>query len=139
MTLKQTIAHGKEKLKTYRDFLDTIKVLMENKDDKKAIEFLLEIQRLDFEAKAEFSENKLALLEKQRMAEFELESSETNAKISKLILEVSKFIGKDPVGVTSKIGPLVDSYNTDNLTQEMRNDIYFELKGHYIALTEKIK
>lgn len=139
MTLKQLIKFNDDKLKQYKDFVDTIDVLMKNKDDKKSIELLLEIQKLEFEGRIERGESEQVRLRKERTLEFERESMEANSKIAEMIEKVSKFIGKDPIGITKNIGPLVDSYNTDNLTQEMRNDIYFELKGHYTALTEKIK
>jgi len=139
MTLKQLIKFNDDRLKQYKDFVDTIDVLMKNKDDKKSIELLLEIQKLEFEGRIERGESEQVRLRKERVLEFERESMETNSKITEMIEKASKFIGKDPIGVTSKIGPLIDSYNVDNLTQEMRNDIYFELKGHYYFLTNSSK
>ena len=141
MNLKAQIKANEEKLKQYRDFIDTIDLLVENKDDKKAIEFLLKVQFLEFTGRIERGEKNLDALKKQRMLEFELESAEANLRMDKLIPEISKWIGKDPVGVTVKIEPLVKAYESekDGITQERRNELYLALKSHYEFLTKKLK
>lgn len=141
MSLKQQIAQNEEKLKQYRDFVDAIDLLEQSKDDKKAIAFLLELQKLEFSGRIERGEKNLEILKKQRMVEFEMESAEANLRMDKLIPEISKWIGKDPVGVTCNIEPLVKAYESerDGISQERRNELYFGLKGHYDFLTKKLK
>jgi hypothetical protein len=141
MSLKKQIEQNNEKLKQYRDFVDAIDLLEKSKDDKKAIAFLLEIQKLEFTGRIERGEKQQAILEKQYLAEFEAVSAEANLRLDKLITEISKWIGKDPIGVTSKIQPLVEAYGREkgDYTQEQRNEVYTELSGHYKFLTETFK
>lgn len=138
MSLKQQIAQNEEKLKQYRDFVDAIDLLEQSKDDKKAIAFLLDIQRLEFSGRIERGEKNLEILKRQRMVEFETESAEANLRMDKLIPEISKWIGKDPVGVTCKIQPIVEAYGREkgDYTQEQRNEVYLELRGHWKFLNE---
>lgn len=141
MTLQQKIDSNEEKLSQYKSFVDTIDLLMKNKDDQKSIEFLLEIQRLEFSGRIERGEKEQSNLRKQREAEFEAQSAEANLKLEGLIREISKFIGKDPVSITGKIQPIVEAYEKEksDYTQWQRNAVYFELKGHFDFLTKTYK
>lgn len=141
MTLKQQIAQNEEKLKQYREFIDTIDLLIETKDDKKSLEFLLKIQFLEFTGRIERGEKQQELLKKQRMVEFEAESAEANLRIDRMAVELSKWIGKDPLGVTCKIEPLVKAYEAerDGISQERRNELYLEMRGHWEFLTKTYK
>lgn len=144
MTLKQQIESNDSRLKQYKDFLDAIDLLEQSKDDKKAIAFLLDVQKLEFSGRVERGEAEQERLKKQYMVVFEQESAEANSQIDKIIELLKKYVGKEPRGVTDKIQPLIMEYNLlknseAGLSQEKRNEIYFELKGHYMFLTKKMK
>lgn len=140
MRTRELIKEGDARLKAYGDFLDTIDLLKQNRDDKKAVEFLLDMRRLDFEEKIRNTKSKLEQYKKEYVKEFEITSAECNSKMEYLVEASSKWIDKDPVGVTVKIKPLVDKYKDRGIwkgfTQEQKNDVYMELKGHYNFLTK---
>ncbi len=137
MNLKAQIAQNEEKLSKYKKEVEDINDLLRIKNDPKSVEFLLNLRKMDKESAIAIGESKQEILKKQRMAEFELESAEANLRLDKLITEISKWIGKEPMGVTSKIGPLVEAYKAEmvGISQERRNELYFELKGHLNFLT----
>lgn len=134
MTLRQKIRSNESKLKTYIEFLDTITLIQENKDDKAAIEFLVKCQILDFESRIKNVKENLEKDKKVYIVEFEKQSAECNFLIQDVVREVCKWIGREPLGVTENIKPLTDKFKKDafwsELSQEERNDVYFELKGH---------
>lgn len=143
MTLRQVIKESETKLKTYKDFVDTIEMLNVNKNDKKTLEFLLGIQKLELESKIMNVEGRLAKAKKDRLWEMEQQSSECLVKIGGVVLEAKKYVGQDPVGVTDKLLPLIDRFRNDgvwmSMSQEERNDVYFELKGHLNFLKTRLK
>jgi len=94
--------------------------------------------RLDLEGKADESEKKLERLRKQYEVEFEKNSYVVNSQIDWLVSNVSDWIGGEPVSVTDRVSDVVAAYEKEKagMSQEQRNEIYFELKRHYDFLTK---
>lgn len=138
MTTKQSIEYGENLLREQRSILEKIILLQESKDDKRTLEFLLEYLRLDLEGKADESEKKLERLRKQYEVEFEKNSYVVNSQIDWLVSNVSDWIGGEPVSVTDRVSDVVAAYEKEKagMSQEQRNEIYFELKRHYDFLTK---
>lgn len=139
-TKKQLEAY-QMRITEYENIIDNIALIQANKDDKKAVELLLELQKIEFEGRMDRGKTELAMLKKKYVAEFENDSAEANQEIDNLINKITPFVGKEPIGVTMHVKPLLDAYaaEKENITQERRNDIYSELKGHYMFLTQKVK
>ena len=113
MTTRQSIEYGESLLKEQRSTLEKIGYLQESKDDKKTLEFLLEYLRLDLEGRVAESERKLSGLRKKYEVEFEKASYEANSKMDSLIAAISEYIGKEPLTVTERIGPVVAAYKAE--------------------------
>lgn len=139
MTTKQRIETNKAKLKQLTNEVDTISILIKNKDEKKAIDFLLEKRKEEIEARISAGENENAYLEKQYEKEYELLSAEANMNLEKLVNRAQSWVGKDPVGITSKLLPLIEAFKGGISDQQTRNDVYTELLGHMNFLTNTYK
>ena len=138
MTTKQSIEYGENLLREQRITLERIELLKESKDDKKTLEFLLEYLRLDIAGRIADSERRIVGLKRQYEVEFEKNSYVVNSELDGLISDVEGWIGKEPVSVTEKIAMVVEAYHREKaqMSQEQRNEIYFELKRHYDFLTK---
>ena len=143
MTLKQVIKEKEFKLKTYNDFVDTIEMLAENKDDKKTLDFLLKMQKLELDSRIMNIESQLVKDRKDRLIEMEHQSQECNFRIEDVVKEAGTWIGKDPKGVTDKLPVLIGKFKDHdgwmNMSQEDRNDVYMELKSHLNFLKNTYK
>ncbi len=145
MTTKQNIDFGESLIKNHKDILERIKDLRASKDDKKSIEFLLEIAELDFQSRLERDSKNLENHKKNYLTEFEHASLECNVHVGKLVEIAKKYIGTTLPGVTGvieEIKPLTDEYQNKivwgGYTQEERNEVYFKLKSLINAI-QKIK
>lgn len=138
MTLKEQLIQGNAILQSCKDMLTKITELEQNKNDKATLEFLLDIQKLEFEDRVKNTEARLEQIKKQFLIEFELQSAEANSKIEVVIFDAQKYIGKEPKNITDKIQPLIDMWDASKpyMEQEKKNDLYFELKAHLKFLKE---
>ena len=135
---KETITTGEALLAKYNGLIKEI-------DDAGDVTLVL-LRVLAKIAKSEFSERidsiqkKLSALNKQYMIEFEKDSAVANKNINSIILKARQYIGKEPLGVSSKIAEAVKKIEADNfMDQESKNDIYFELSAHIDFLKNKVK
>ena len=145
MTTKQNIDFGESLIKNHKDILDRIKDLRASKDDKKSIEFLLEMAELDFQSRLEIDSKNLAKHKKNYVTEFEHASLECNVHVGKLVEIAKKHIGTTLNGVSGiieEIKPLTDQFDDKQVwggyDQEKRNEVYFKLKSLLNAI-QKIK
>ncbi|MEK6877979.1 MAG: hypothetical protein AABY22_00145 [Nanoarchaeota archaeon] len=129
MTLKQQIAQGTEILLAHKKLLSDISILIEKKDDKAMLAFLLDIQKMESEDRIKNVESRLNSLKKDYIIQFEKDSAECNMNMEDVIKVVDKWIGKEPLGITDQILPLI-ALVRPFMDQERKNDIYSELKGH---------
>ena len=83
---------------------------------------------------------KLSALNKQYMIEFEKDSAVANKNINSIILKARQYIGKEPLGVSSKIDEAVKKIEADQfMDQEVKNDLYFDLAAHIDFFKNKVK
>lgn len=145
MTTKQNIDFGESLIKNHQDILDSIKLLRDIKDDKKSIEFLLEITELEYQNRLDRDSKNLENHKKNYLTEFEHASLECNVHVGKLVEIAKKHIGttlNGVSGVIEEIKPLTDQYDDKSVwgdyDQEKRNEVYFKLKSLINAI-QKIK
>lgn len=139
MNTKQMIDANKVRLKELIDEVDTISVLIENKDSAKALDFLLTKRKEELYSRIDAGQNENANLQKVYEQEYEVLCAEANMKLEGLVGKLEKWVGKDPVGVTSKLQPLIDIFKGGITDQQTRNDVYTELLGHFNFLTNTYK
>ena len=141
MSLKQSIEHGEALLKNYGDTLSTLVDIEKNYDNEKAVRFLISIQKIEFEDRAENVKKRLAKIRKEYIFQFEKDSAEANVGLWAIVVVAKKYIGQEPRTITDLLAPLIKYYydNKDNFSQEERNDLYFKLKGHINFLKKTYK
>ena len=135
---KETITTGEALLAKYNGLIKEI-------DDAGDVTLVL-LRVLAKIAKSEFSERidsiqkKLSALNKQYMIEFEKDSAVANKNINSIILKARQYIGKEPLGVSSKIDEAVKKIEADQfMDQEVKNDLYFDLAAHIDFFKNKVK
>ncbi len=138
-TLKQHIQLGEKLLKSYRTIIDEISLVNSKKEllirnrtyCDCGIGILLDIEKRKLEEKILTIEGKLSESRKRYMEEFELDSAECNQHFDSVLSKAKAYFGREPKGISDKLEELIKRWEfaKNDIEQEEKNDIYFEIKG----------
>lgn len=121
---KQSILQGEKLLETDKKFASEI-ASAQDSEFKGALLHL-------FNERIQNIEARLTKLRAQWAVEFEKESAEANTRMPALLASAKKYIGMNPVAISTKIEAIIRYYEDGGQTydQETRNDHYYELIQH---------
>lgn len=153
MRLKEEIAIGEKYVAEYIEEMKQIESIIKSVSpqqsddgvevstpDNSALRFLLKREAGRALANHASAHKKLASLKVKYLAEFERESSECNSHMAKMIKRAKGYANhNEPKAIIELVNGLVQKYeaSADTLSQDEKNDIYFELGAHLKVIREK--
>ena len=127
-TLKQHIQRGEEVAGKYRDLIERMDTAS---TDTEKIDILLVIEKIRFKERMINIEDKLFKSRKQYVEEFEKDSAECNLRMEEILSKAKNYLDREPKGISDKLSELIKRWEfaKDDIEQEEKNDIYFEVEG----------
>ena len=138
---KALIIEGERHLSEKKGFLEQIEKLSKGNwiGASVAESILLQIEKVKLKEAVTLIEQRLVKLNKEFLVSFEKESQEANEKMPTAIMLGQKYVGNEPMAISSEIERLIAEVKAGEMDQERKNDVYFELFRHINFFKNNIK
>lgn len=139
-TTQESIQTGEKLLATYTGILTKIEEAIKPNPSILPAAVLLEIEKINFSERVAKIKERLEILQKKHLNEFEIDSKNTNLNIDALVERAKRYIGKEPLGISEKIQEAVAKWEAvEFMEQGEKNELFVELEGHVNFFKKKLK